>query len=264
MTVLNVQAQCEQRVRVLEYNGKEQKTALANVEVVVSGAGAVASDADGNLTLRFRQLKAGDHVQLRRLDLNGYEVFNCDALEQWTVSPSTVFTIVMCRSDRYRQLCDQYSSVASESYARQLKREKDRIEAERKAGKLKQTAYEQQLQEAQDRYDEQLERLDLYVERFAHIDLSELNEAEAEIVELVQQGQIDAAIERYEQMDLLSKYTEQSEDLRQISATQDSLVNLRTAKDAARDTLRQIINTQADLYERQGEQAKADSIRARM
>ena len=257
-------AQSEQRVLVVEYNGREQKTPLQDVEVAVTGAAQTVSDAQGQLTLRFRQLRAGDAVKVRRVDLSGYEVFNTEALEQWAVSPSTTFTIVMCRSDRFRQLCEQYSSAASESYARQLKRDKERLEAERKAGKLKQQEYEQQLQAVQDQYDEQLEQLDLYVERFARIDLSELSEAEAAIIALVQQGQIDEAIARYEELNLLDTYVKQSDELRQINAAQDSLTVVRDQKDEARDSLRQVLREQAELYERMGEQQKADSLRQRL
>ena len=261
LTALSAMAQSEQRVLVVEYNGREQKTPLQDVEVAVTGAAQTVSDAQGQLTLRFRQLRAGDAVKVRRVDLSGYEVFNTEALEQWAVSPSTTFTIVMCRSDRFRQLCDQYASAANENYARQLKRDKERLEAERKAGKLKQQEYEQQLQAVQDQYDEQLEQLDLYVERFARIDLSELSEAEAAIIALVQQGQIDEAIARYEELNLLDTYVKQSDELRQINAAQDSLTVVRDQKDEARDSLRQVLREQAELYERMGEQQKADSLR---
>lgn len=261
LTALTGLAQSEQRVVVLEYNGREQKTPLPDVEVAVTGAAQMVSDAQGQLTLRFRQLRAGDAVKVRRVERAGYEVFNAEALEQWAVSPSSTFTIVMCRSDRFRQLCDQYASAANESYARQLRRDKERLEAERKAGKLKQQEYEQQLQAVQDQYDEQLERLDLYVERFARIDLSELSEAEAAIIALVQQGQIDEAIARYEELNLLDVYRQQSDELRQINAAQDSLTVVRDHKDEARDSLRQVLREQAELYERMGEQQKADSLR---
>lgn len=262
MAATTAWAQSEQRVEVLEYNGREQKTPLEHVEVAVTGAATVATDSHGQVTLRFRQLKAGDPVQVRRVELAGYEVFNVEALEQWAVSPSATFTIVMCRSDRFRQMCDQYSSAASESYARQLKRDKERLANERKAGKMKQEEYERQLQAVQDAYDEQLEQLDVYVERFARIDLSELSEDEAAIIALVQQGQIDEAIARYEQLNLLDAYRQQSDDLRQIGAARDSLADIREAKDETRDSLRHILEQQATLYEQLDEQAKVDSLRA--
>ena len=58
-------------------------------------------------------------------------------------------------------------------------------------------------------YDRQLDDLDNYVDRFARIDLSELSVIEAEIIELVQRGEIDKAIRLYEQQGLEEKYKQQ-------------------------------------------------------
>lgn len=260
LTASHVFAQSTQTVQVLEYNGKAVKTPLAYVEVVVSGAGAATSDAQGQLTLRFRTLKGGDAVQVRRVELSGYEVFNREALDQWMVSPSSTFTIVMCRSDRFRQLCDQYASSASQSYARQLQRDKARLDKARRDGQLQEQAYQQQLQAVQDAYDEQLENLDLYVERFARIDLSELSEAESAIIDLVQQGRIDEAIDRYEEMNLLGTYMQQSQNIRQISSAQDSLAVVHQHKQQTLDTLRTLLHGQAEAYRAKGDTLRADSI----
>lgn len=237
-----LRAQSSQQVRVVEYNGKEQKTPLANVALTVQNAPSTMSDAQGNLVLSFRTLKAGDIVNLKRVDMPGYEVFNKDAVEQWVISQGTVFELVLCKTEKLMALYDQYMSVASASYEKQWKREQAAIEAERQAGRLKDAEYQQKLQEAQDAYDQQLENLDLYVEKFAHFDLSTLSDEEQKIIELVQQGLLDEAIARYEQMDLLSKYQEQSRDILQIGAAQDSLSVIKAEKEAVRDTLKVIVD----------------------
>ncbi|MBQ0057647.1 MAG: hypothetical protein KBT20_08325 [Bacteroidales bacterium] len=235
-------AQSTQPVQILEYNGKDSKTPLKGVGLTVNNAGAAMSDDQGLLTLSFRTLKAGDAVVLRRLEKAGYEVFNQEAVEQWTVAPQQTFQLILCRSDRFRALCDQYNQVASESYARQLEKDKARIRAEREAGKLKEAEYQSKLQAVQDQYDEQLENLDLYVEKFARFDLSELSEAEQNIIALVQEGKIDDAILRYEQMNLLGQYQTQSREIKQINSAQDSLSVIRQNKVEARDSIRQIID----------------------
>lgn len=234
-------AQTTQQVQIVEYNGKESKTPVQGVGLTVQNAAAAISDAQGMLTLQFRTLHQGDVVTLRRIDKAGYEVFNSEAVEQWVISPSNTFQLVICRSDRFRQLCDQYNKVASESYARQLQADKAKLEAERKAGKLKEAEYEAQMQDLINQYEEQLENLDLYVEKFARFDLSELSDEEQQIIELVQQGQIDEAIARYEQLDLLSKYQAESKDIQQITSAQDSLSAVRQNKVQARDSIGQII-----------------------
>lgn len=253
-------AQSEQSIVVMEYNGAKPKTPAAQVAVSALGAAGVITDAEGRATLKFRTLRAGDAIKLRALTKAGYEVFNTEAVEQWTVAPQTTFTLIICRSDRYRQLYDQYMSVSSQSYERKLKAEQQQLEKLRQEGKLQEAAYAQQLQELNDRYDEQLEQLENYVERFARIDLSALNAEEQEIINMVQQGDIDGAIARYEQMDLLSRYQEQSADLRQIGRNVQRLDTVINQQQAATDSLRLVVRQQAEAYRRAGFDAKADSL----
>ncbi len=235
-------AQSEQRVQVVEYNGKEEKTPVQGVGLSVNNAGTTMSDAQGFLTLTFRTLHAGDPIVIRRMEKAGYEIFNLEAVEQWVVSPQVPFQLVICKSEKIRALCDQYSQVASDSYSRQLQQEKARLAEERKAGKLKEAEYQAELQKTEDFYAQQLENLDLYVEKFAHFDLSELSKEEQEIIELVQKGELDAAIARYEQMDLLGKYQQASQQIQTIRTTQDSLSVIRNEKAIARDSLKATID----------------------
>lgn len=258
---LLLHAQSTQQVKVLEYNGKEQKTPLAGVSLSVQNAGSTMSDAKGELTLQFRTLKAGDGVQLRRIDLAGYEVFNQEAVDAWTISPSRTFTLVLCRSDKFKQLCDQYNAAASASYERQLKKDKNALEKLFREGKLLQQEYEAKLLELDKQYYDQLDNLENYIDRFARIDLSEIGEEEQKIIELVQQGEIDKAIQCYEELNLLNKYQQQSEELNSVRSTRSELQQLAELKGAARDSLLNVLQQQIKLYEQQGEVQKADSLR---
>lgn len=254
-------AQATQQVQILEYQGKEQKTPLAGVSLSVQNAASVMSDAQGKLTLQFRTLKAGDAVQLRRFDLSGYEIFNLEAIESWTISNQHTFTLILCRSNKFKELCDKYNAAASASYERQLKKDKAALEKLRQEGKIKQQEYDSQLAALEKDYNDQLDNLDNYIDRFARIDLSEISEEEQLIIDLVQQGNIDEAIQKYEELDLLSKYQKQSEELLSVRSTQNDLQQLSIQKGAARDSLLNVLNQQIQLYEEQGLQQKADSLR---
>lgn len=254
-------AQSVQQVRILEYNGKEQKTPLPGVSLTVQNAASAMSNAQGEVTLQFRTLKAGDAVQLRRIDLAGYEVFNLEAVEAWTIAPQRPFILVLCRSERFRELCDKYNAAANASYERQYKRDKQALEKLRKKGKLQQEEYEVQRQALEQQYNEQLDQLESYVERFARIDLSEISAEEQQIIELVQKGHIDEAINRYEELDLLAKYQKQSEEIHSVRTTRQELQDLGILKAEARDSLRSALLQQIRLYEEQGMKHKADSLR---
>lgn len=223
---------------VKEYNERTQKTPLSDVEIVISNASSTASGVKGDFILHFRTLKPGDKVNVRRIEKLGYEIFNKEALEQWFISrDNSPFTIVMCRSDKFKRIRDTYSRVSSESYEKQLKKEEARLRAERKAGKLKEAEYEAALKKLNDEYDQQLENLDNYVDRFARIDLSELSAVEAEIIELVQKGNIEDAIRRYEQQNLEEKYKEQVAVGRKAQAGIDALTTVKAESQMSCDSL---------------------------
>lgn len=255
-------AQSQQLVLVQEYREKSQKTPLEGVSMTVQNAGSSMSDAQGSMTLQFRTLKAGDAVQVRRVDLSGYEIFNRDAVDQWTISPQKTFNLVLCRSDRFKQLRDQYMRVSSESYERQYKKDQARLAALRKENKLKEEAYQQQLAELEDNYYEQLDNLENYVDRFARIDLSELSSQEQKLIEMVQEGNIEEAVDLYESADYLSQYTTQVKDLQEINKAQHRLAQLEEEKLAARRKVQQAITRQVQTYQLAGGQENFRKISA--
>ncbi len=191
-------AQTVQRGIVREYNGKSVKTPLSGVELQIRKANSTISDKDGKFTLEFNTLKPGERVNIRRLDKTGYEIFNKDAVEQWNINPNQSFEIVMCRSDKFKKLCDIYRSASSASYKKQREKEEAALRKLKVEGKLKDEEYRKQMIELEDLYERKLDSLENYVDRFARIDLSEISFVEREILELVQQGKMEEAISRYE------------------------------------------------------------------
>lgn len=255
-------AQSQQQVVVREYRDKQQKTPLEGVSLSVQNAGSSLSDAQGQMTLQFRTLKAGDQVQVRRVDLSGYEIFNQDAVDQWTISPQQAFSLVLCRSDRFKQLRDQYMRISSASYERQYKQDQARLEALRKENKLQEEAYQQQLADLENNYYEQLDNLENYVDRFARIDLSELSAQEQRLVELVQEGKIDEAIQLYESADYLSQYASQVKDLKEINKAQAALAKVEAEKLDARNKVQQAISRQVQTYQLAGGRENFNKISA--
>lgn len=255
-------AQSQQQVQVREYKEKAQKTPLEGVSLSVQNAGSTMSDAQGLMTLQFRTLKAGDQVQVRRVDLTGYEIFNSDAVEQWTISPQNTFNLVLCRSDRFKQMRDNYMRISSASYERQYKQDQARLAALRKENKLQEEAYQQQLADLENNYYEQLDNLENYVDRFTRIDLSELSEQEQHLIELVQEGKIDEAIQLYESADYLSQYNAQVKDLQEINRAQAALAKVEAEKLEAREKVQAAIHRQVLTYQLAGGRENFNKISA--
>lgn len=255
-------AQSQQQVQVREYKEKAQKTPLEGVSLSVQNAGSTMSDAQGMMTLQFRTLKAGDQVQVRRVDLTGYEVFNSDAVEQWTISPQQAFNLILCRSDRFKQMRDNYMRISSASYERQYKQDQARLAALRKENKLQEEAYQQQLADLENNYYEQLDNLENYVDRFTRIDLSELSTQEQHLIELVQEGKIDEAIQLYESADYLSQYNAQVKDLQEINRAQAALAKVEAEKLEAREKVQAAIHRQVQTYQLAGGRENFNKISA--
>lgn len=216
---------------VREYNEKSAKTPLGGVELNVRSAGSTVSGRDGEFELEFQTLKAGDYVTVRRIEKPGYEIFNREAVEQWNINPDRPFTVVMCRTDRFRQLRDRYEKAASASYARQLKKDQaalDRLKAE---GKVREEEYLTERQRLIEDYERQLDDLDSYVDRFTRIDLSELTGAEQEIIDLVGEGRMDEAIVRYEQLHIVDNLLDQ---LRKRDQVRSAIIRLEEEKASVR------------------------------
>ena len=245
-------AQALQNGIVQEYNERAKKTPLAGVELNIRSAGSTVSDADGKFALQFLTLKPGDRVNVRRIEKLGYEIFNKEAVEQWNLNPSEPFVVVMCRSDRFKKIRDNYQRVASESYARQLKKDEAALARLKSEGKIKEQEYHKQLYELRESYEKQLDNLDSYVDRFSRIDLSELSATEQEIILLVQEGKIEEAIVRYEEQNYLDKYLQEVSDIREVSSAMEQLSELKKSKEQSRDSLLAAIDRQVETLKLDG------------
>ncbi len=221
-------AQSVQQGIVMEYNGSEQKTPLANVEIAVRNAGRCSSDTLGRFTLQFRTLHPGDRIEVHEIARLGYEIFNLDAVNEWRIArDGGLVMLVLCRSDRFKSLKDRYNAIASRSYAEQEKKAEARLDELRRQGALQQAEYDKKINELRNQYEEQLERLDSYIDRFARIDLSELSDEERSIIELVQDGRIEDAIQAYDNLNLLGRMSLLVKQDSALIRTIDTLQNSR-------------------------------------
>lgn len=193
-TVLVAQVQAYGVVK--EYRGVDEKVPLSGVQVSVMNATSAVSGNDGRFSLQFRTLHPGDLVKVRRIEKQGYEIFNKEALEQWIISgrQDIPFTIVMCPVARFKQMRDNYERVSSANYEAQFQKEKAQLAKRRDAGQISQPQYEKAVQRATTTLQQSKAQVAVVAEKFSRIDLSEVSSAEREVIGLVQQGKIEQAI----------------------------------------------------------------------
>ena len=252
-------AQIVQHGIVKEYQESMSKTPLAGVDIVVLNAGTTFSDKDGNFSLKFRTQKIGDRVQYRRIEKLNYEIFNKEALDQWYISShEKPFVVVMCESSKFKRIRDNYNKIASESYAKQLIRDERKLKQDLEAGKIKEEEYRRKVEDVKVFYEEQLENIDTYLDRFTRIDLSELSIYEQEIIGKVYSGDIDSAIGLYEKKDFLSAFRKECNDIEDLKHTKNVLIETKEEKNKQRDSIYASISRQIDTYMLAGGKSNLD------
>lgn len=207
---------------MLEYRGERSKTPLANVEVIVGNAGSQVTNRKGECELSFRSLKPGDKVSVRRIEKEGYEVFNKDAVSQWYISrDGHEFVIVMSESKRIKAQRDTYYNAAEKAFRNNMVKQETVIKQNLNSGTISQADYEKKLKDLENEYNEKLENIDNYIDRFAHTDLSTITDEERIVHNMIKFGKIEEAIALYDQSDLISEYQNQVNDLLQLSSDKD-------------------------------------------
>lgn len=258
-----VSAQTVQQGVVMEYHDKSSKTPLGNVAIAATNAGATTSDATGAFTLSFRTLKPGDGIQFRRIEKQGYEVMNKEAVEVMRVGSkgnADAVKIVLCSSQLLNQLREGYRSVSVQRYEKQLKQAEAEAKRLKEQGQLKEDEYNARLDELEAEYEEKLSTIDTYIDRFARIDLTELDETERRIIALVQEGKFDEAMEMYEQQGFVQKLQKSREEQRQLAEAKTKIESAIDAKAEEADRLRQSIDRQVNLLRMAGGKENLDKV----
>lgn len=256
-------AQSVQNGVVLEYNGKDAKKPLANVEIVVNNAGSTVTDAEGKFTLNFRTLKPGDHITVRRIEKIGYEIFNTETISQLVITRNNEpITIVLCKTETLRAIRNRYTKIAEKSFSESLVREERVLKNQYKSGAMTKSEYEKKVESLRNKYEEQLEHVENYIERFSHIDLNEINEVENVVVDLVKAGKIEEAISKYDSKKLIDSYRTESRDFHALADAETKLHEATHRKKLALDSLKRSINRQVDLLWVAGGKENFDKVLA--
>mgnify|MGYP004442962217 FL=1 len=229
----SINAQVNIPIRVLEYNGREAKTPLKNVEIMIVGAGSTVTDENGKCTIHMITAHAGDKVIVRRIAKEGYEIFNEDVIENWHVSKDeSVFTIVMCSSERIKQIRENYKRVISKTNEEKYTEEEKQIQANYQNNFISKKEYEEKKKQLKKEYEKKLDDISYYIDRLSRIDLNDISSNEQKIIEYIQNGEIEKAIDSYDCLNLLSQYKSIVGDVSKLNNVLEKTDNvLKSSKD---------------------------------
>lgn len=237
-------AQTIQHGVVLEYLGPNPKNPLPGVEISVAPNINAVSDSAGLFTLAFPTMNPGDRINVRSITKEGYELFNKDAVEQWTFEPADTFRIVMCNSELFRHLKDSFKQDALEHYNRQYDEDKAALSQRRAVNSMEEQEYNDSLRILESIYARRLESLDGYIDRLARIDFSSMTLEEQRIICFMSDGKIEEAIAAYEDFSRRKKLQESINQRNEIATCLACLEEVGNSLSASLDSMRNMVETQ--------------------
>ena len=102
----------------------------------------------------------------------------------------------------FNALKAKLAQTSTDSYQRKYEQAVRELEAQKQAGRLQEEEFNRKYDELEASYQIQLSNLDNYIDQFARIDLSEVSDEEQRIMEMVEEGRLDEAVEAYGALDL--------------------------------------------------------------
>lgn len=246
----------------MEYdNVKHRKTPLPNVEIAVANAGSTISDSCGYFTLHFRQLNPGDKIKVRRISKPGYEIFNTAVLEQWSISRDTIpFEILLIRSEKLAKMRQNMISKANHLAEKEYEKSQKELKLQYRQHALKEEEYQLRLKELSRSYEQKLEDIDNYIDRFVHIDQTELSEQDRLVMELAEEGKFAEAIAIYEKAKLVDKFILQQENIQQLTSDEQTIQKAQNEIELQQKKLLNSIKHQIELLKLLGGKENFDHI----
>ncbi len=261
LSVSTMFGQSIQKGFVFEYNDKMEKVPLANVEIVVTNAASTVSDAKGEFSLRFRQLKPGDRIIVRRCIKSGYSIADETSLEHlYITGDESRINIYLCRTEKLMEVRRNMVRHATEKATSRYEEDQRQLAVNLQQQHITKEDYEKKLEELQREYETKLDNIDNYIDRFVKLDLTALTAEEKRIMEMVRDGNFESAIAAYDKLDLSGHLAMQRKNISRLTEASESMSNSEKNLHRQQKELRNAVLRQCDLLRMQGGPNVAEKI----
>ncbi len=213
--------------------GKPGKKGVALSGVTVRAKGnhnAVVSKSNGRFSMKMKGLKNGDAYSLQQVQKKGYELNDAGTLgRQYAFSSIVPLTIVMVST---AQLQADIQRIENNAYAvaeKNYKAKMAKLEKQLNENTITAEEYRAALQELQNSFEKYQSLIENLADHYAHTDYDMLDENEAEINTLIENGELEKADSLihtlFDPIDVLKRNKEALSRLDQTIADAQGILN---------------------------------------
>lgn len=219
-----------------DYKTKTKKP-LAGVSFTIADTEPTKSNTNGCFTLCFMTQKKGSKIiNIRQPFFKGLKVFNKKDVDDWYIVDGKL-ELIMCDYEEFELVKKTYYEQGKKDAEKKYRKRQKELEDALNANKLRESEYEQQLQELRESYQHTLDNLSNSADAMARIDQSKLSLQMQEVLDLYEQGKVDKAMEMLSSLQLaesLEQSIKQKEQSKKAyeQALQDSIMAVKNIRSA--------------------------------
>lgn len=182
-------------------------TPVSGVEILAEGGVPTLTDGTGTFILHLPHVKPGDLLFDIQIYKKGMEIVNQKEVEQWVASEDIFYKVVLCPQGYIEAARRKFYNAGKSHYQKEYDRKINELKQEQKKQQKEAQIFEEEINRINREYEKQIELLDFYVDKFARINKDELSDMEKRVIMLIEEGDINGAIQVYEQSGLINQFS---------------------------------------------------------
>ena len=240
------------------YNGKEQRTPIGRVYVksAASPNGVLSDSIDGTFSITLPGLEMGDRIGAVTITKKGMMIFNKQAVEEWSVRKEPL-SIILCDAAEFEKKRNNLIAIGEREAKKRYDKQLAEIEAQYKEESVE---YYKKLDELHKELSAAREKLNEYADVFARIDESEIYTPAQQAVELFNAGEVERAIELFEQGNYIEKLRNTNRTIKQADELITTAQQAKSLAAGDKEKQLQSIKTQVAAYKLQNNREKAGEL----
>ncbi|MBR2415240.1 MAG: tetratricopeptide repeat protein [Bacteroidaceae bacterium] len=240
------------------YNGKEQRTPIGRVYVKSTSSpnGVLSDSIDGTFSITLPGLEMGDRIGAVTITKRGMMIFNKQAVEEWSVRKEPL-SIILCDAAEFEKKRNNLIAIGEREAKKRYDKQLAEIEALYKEESVE---YYKKLDELQKELSAAREKLEEYADVFARIDESEIDTLAQQAVELFNAGELERAIELFEQGNYIEKLRNTNRTIKQADELITTAQQAKSLAAGDKEKQLQSIKTQVAAYKLQNNWEKAGEL----